>query len=99
MDIALTVYADHLLADWKAFPNHRAITLSLPTVSFKRGRTYIKVIFDGMAHSFIVIKPTKEGFQVGDILMAASFKAPATNFARGSVLTGTLDRVRWAGVV
>jgi len=98
MDIALALYADHLLADWKAFADRGANTLPLPTVSFERGRTYIKVIFDRSAHSFIVIKPTK-GFKVGDILKAATFKAPATNMARGSVLTGALNRTLWCGVI
>jgi hypothetical protein len=38
-------------------------------------------------------------FKKGDILMAASWNAPARNFARGNVLDKTFDRVRWTGAM
>ena len=53
-------------------------------LTYKAGRNYLKVISGHSCHSFIVIKPTK-GFKEGDILMAASWAAPATNFARGNI--------------
>lgn len=62
------------------------------------GNKYLKVIIKGSVHSFIVVSSTYK-FNVGDILMARSFKAPATNFARGNILDPKFDfsTVRWAG--
>lgn len=62
------------------------------------GNKYIKVLTNRSVHSFIVAVETPK-FKVGDILMAKSFKAPATNFARGNILDPKFDfsKVRWAG--
>jgi hypothetical protein len=69
-------------------------------VSFVEGRKYIKVVTTqsgfGSVHSFIV-KEDHGKFKAGDILMASSWKAPATNFARGNVLEGRY-KARWTGV-
>jgi len=64
----------------------------------EEGRNYIKLSANGSVKGFIVKKPTK-GFVVGDLLMAKSWKAPATNFARGNALMGEFDRVRWTGIL
>jgi hypothetical protein len=68
-------------------------------VAVTAGSKYVKVLIRGSVHSFIVSKPMCK-FKVGDILMAKSFKAPATNFARGNILDPNFDftTVRWAGV-
>ena len=60
------------------------------------GRNYIKVMAGNSCHSFIVAKPTK-GFKEGDILMAKSWKAPATNFARGNLFEDYT--IRWTGAL
>jgi NADPH-dependent curcumin reductase CurA len=70
-------------------------------IDFKDGRNYIKVIRleGGVSRSvvgFIVKKETK-GFKVGDILKAASWSAPALNFARGHVDDEEL-KLNWAGI-
>jgi hypothetical protein len=70
-------------------------------VSFDEGRKYIKVVTsyaggNRSVHSFIV-KEDHGKFKAGDILMASSWKAPATNFARGNVLEGRY-KARWTGV-
>lgn len=62
------------------------------------GRNYIKLMQDKSVKGFVVKVPTK-GFVVGDMLMAKSWKAPATNFARGNCLMGEFDRVRWTGIL
>ena len=60
------------------------------------GKKYFKVVANSGAHSFIV-KKTEGKFKEGDILMAASWAAPAKNFARGNVLHKTFNRVTWTG--
>lgn len=70
----------------------------------KEGRNYIKIIQcrneeERSVHSFIVKKATKK-FVEGDVLMAAGWNAPATNFARATVFdTNSFEgRIRWAGI-
>ena len=60
------------------------------------GTKYLKVVSKGSVHSFIVIKADAK-FKLGDVLKAASWAAPARNFARGNVLNGTA-KPRWVGV-
>ena len=59
------------------------------------GKTYLKVIKDGSVHSFIV-KDDNGKFKAGDVLKAASWKAPAKNFARGNIITGELTQISWS---
>jgi hypothetical protein len=63
---------------------------------YKEGSKYIKVIQGSSVHSFIV-KEDGPKFKKGDILKAASWNAPATNFARGNILTFNYGSVQWAG--
>ena len=70
-------------------------------IIFTEGPNYIRVIRTEESDrksvvGFIVKKATK-GFQVGDILKAAGWNAPATNFARGHVEDEEL-RLNWAGI-
>lgn len=67
------------------------------TTRVEKGRSYVKVVADGSVKFFVVAKPTK-GFKVGDILKAASYRAPATNFARGNVCDGNFN-LTWTGVI
>jgi hypothetical protein len=67
-------------------------------VRYEIGKKYIKVITGGSVHSFIVFRDDGK-FKKGDILKAASWAAPAKNFARGNLFEGTFDRVRWTGVI
>ena len=60
------------------------------------GNKFIKVVTDGSVHSFIV-KEDGPKFKRGDILKAASWAAPAKNFACGNVLTSDFKNVRWTG--
>jgi hypothetical protein len=60
------------------------------------GSKYVKIVSNNSVHSFIVGRDTDK-FKCGDILKAASWKKPATNFIRGNILDGTFDRVSWTG--
>jgi hypothetical protein len=94
LDLAMNEYAEHLCSTYGSDPeNYR--------VEFDAGSKYIKVISvcrnSRSSHSFIVVKPDAK-FKFGDILKAASWKAPAKNFARGNVLEGTFKGIRWCGI-
>lgn len=70
-------------------------------VRVEEGKKFLKVITGKPGnnvgvHSFIV-KKTEGKFVEGDILKAASWNAPAKNFARGNILEKTFGRVRWTG--
>ena len=80
MDIALTMFADHLIG---------IAPYSKPNVTFERGSKFMRVVkSDGSsrsAYAFIVMFD-HDRWMVGDILKPASWKAPAKNFSRGNVL-------------
>lgn len=64
------------------------------SVQVESGSKYLRVVVSGSAHSFIMLRDDAK-FQRGDILKAASWRAPARNFARGNVFTVT--KISWAG--
>jgi hypothetical protein len=68
------------------------------SIRIEEGSKYFKVIERNSVHCFVVKKDGGK-FRAGDILKPASWRAPATNFARGNVLDGTLDRIRWTGAL
>lgn len=97
-------YADEILADYAEGrdmndPFEKDMVDAFK-ISFDEGRKYIKVVIAqsgfSSVHSFIV-KEDHGKFKAGDILKASSWKAPATNFARGNVLEGRY-KARWTGV-
>jgi len=99
LDIALTMYADHLKADYTKW--NRDLCDNKFDVTFERGRKFIKVVKTSWGsrsvHSFICIQPHGK-FQFGDILKAAGWAAPAKNFARGNVLNpSSYANHKWTG--
>ena len=105
-------YFSHLVQDYASWSNPKPNETSpirenmlrefADGLTFTKGRNYIKIInkqTNGQSHvhSFIVLKPTK-GYEIGDILKAAGWSAPATNFKRGNVCElATIAAVRWTG--
>jgi hypothetical protein len=111
MKVALDRYIAHVKADYAGWHRPRGndkirdemVREFDAGVSYEVHRKFVKVI-TGQAggntsvHSFIMLADDGK-FKRGDILKAATWKAPDKNFARGNVLSGTLDRVRWTGAL
>ena len=70
-------------------------------ISYECGSKYIKVTKNSgnqtSVHSFIVNTHDDKKFNYGDILKAASWKAPARNFARGNIFEEY--KVKWTGAI
>ena len=97
------------LADYRAWWGVKAETQTVKDmiaefrVYAEGGNKYIKIVHESAGgsrsvHCFVVAKDTAK-FKRGDILKSATWKAPATNFKRGNVLTGDLDCIRWTGAL
>jgi hypothetical protein len=65
-------------------------------VRVTQGSKYFKVVHGSTVHSFIV-RRDHGNFKAGDILKANTWRAPATNFARGNILTGDFNHIQWTG--
>tara|TARA_S200002703_G_C3678146_1_gene208278 strand:- start:236 stop:568 length:333 start_codon:yes stop_codon:yes gene_type:complete len=99
-------YIDYIMddyVDWCGKAQIGSKQMSETKFSAEEGRNYIKIVrCNGQrsVHSFIVKNATKK-FGVGEILMAASWKAPATNFARGTIFDAETwtGRIRWSGIM
>lgn len=109
MTYALNHYLEHIKADYAGWskrgdPIRESMIKEFDAgISYEIHRKFAKVI-TGQAggntsvHSFVMLEDDGK-FQRGDILKAASWRAPAKNFSRGNVLDLTFDRVRWTGVI
>jgi hypothetical protein len=68
-------------------------------LGYKINKKYIKVLGHNGSEvwGFVVNTDDDSMFRKGDILMAAGWKTPARNAARGNVLDGNFDWVQWTG--
>ena len=71
----------------------------LSQLSVSKGRKYDKLIRTDNQRSVwgFVVKEDTAKFKKGDILMAASWSAPATNKARGNIFEESVNSVKWTG--
>ena len=95
---ALIGYKDVIMADYAKFAKDLEFVRDNFGVEFAVGNKYVKVITvsaggSRSVHSFVDSK-------TGDIWKAASWKAPAKNFARGNVFNQStyIKNTRWTGV-
>lgn len=66
---------------------------------FVFGKKYIKIVVRGSCSGFIVNTDNDPDFQLGTLLKAASWAAPARNFSRGSIFdSADVAKVSWTGV-
>ena len=75
---------DHFCNNIQIQPGTKFIKITVPSGSSES------------VHSFVVAEDAGK-FKCGDILKAASYRAPAKNFARGNVFTGDFSRITWTG--
>jgi hypothetical protein len=98
-------YAEHCVADYKRWSKNAEMNAKANySIEFDWGSKFIRVWSSSWGqrscHSFIAIGANpKDKWPEGTILKAASWRAPAQNFARGSIYDSKLDRVLWTGVM
>ena len=92
---ALIGYKDAIVRNYEA--RHENPNGERFGIEFDEGSKYVKIVSvswgSRSVHSFVEKK-------TGDIWRAASWKAPARNFARGNVFAPTtyINRTTWTGV-
>lgn len=100
----LNLYLNHIIDSYRKFltdysdPEYaqRRLGEFENSIKVEYGSKYIKISAQGGVHSFICL--SDEGkFSRGDILKAASWRAPAKNFSRGNIFKNALKRVTWCG--
>ena len=97
----LTEYLEYIKADyakWRLDSPYREefIKRFNASLEVEVGTKYIKVVAERSVHSFICLRDMGK-FTKGDILKAASWAAPAKNFARGNLMARDFGSVRWMG--
>ncbi len=96
-------YLNHIATRYAEFHNRMGFSGSSAnsierfneSLRIDEGKAYYKIIKDGSVHSFIVKQDNKQ-FKQGDVLKAASWKAPAKNFARGNIISDDLTNIDWS---
>lgn len=78
--------------------NTRMIDEFNAELGFEVGRKYVKITQrnSGSVWGFVMLEDDAK-FKAGDILKAAGWATPARNKARGNILEGNFNWVRWTG--
>lgn len=103
MQTHIDLYLEAIRNDYRKWADGSAIRNQMieefcKALTVSEGKKYVKVIIGPQrsVHSFIV-KEDGAKFKRGSILKAASWAAPAMNFARGNVIESNYPNVRWTG--
>ena len=93
-----------IVVDYKEWTDRAGIkspTLQVIKPDYEIGSKYIKVHTTAgsqtTAWGFVVNTDNDKKFKKGDLLMSASWRAPARNFARGNILENY--KIRWTGTL
>jgi hypothetical protein len=97
--------------DYKAFSIRCGYNLNAPhnkyAISFKIAGKYTKIIVDNGTQRSVLgficmqdVSTKLASFKAGELLKAAGWKAPAMNFARGSIfdLPSCSASIKWTGI-
>lgn len=101
--MAMEAYLDHIRGDYCAWNKNetefgaRMRDEFILGARIELGSKYAKVVTRGSVHSFVVLRDGNK-WKRGDILKAATYAAPATNFVRGNVLSGAYKHATWTGI-
>ena len=88
-----------MIEDYNSFmpDNKRMCDEYAEKLTISYGKKYIKIFEEGGGvKAFVVGVENDKKFKLGDILMAASWAAPARNAARGNILDGGYP-IQWTG--
>ena len=103
IDDLLPALADKFIQDYASYSKRHGFTVDMGySISFEAGRKFARIVrTDKSSRStvgFIQLVDDKN-FKAGTLLKAAGWKAPALNFARGSIFD--LDNAKcisWTGI-
>lgn len=106
MEQTLEILKNNIIADYENWQNAsgkprtevqaRMLDEFISGVRIQEGNKYIKVITGSSVWGFIVNVDNDSKFRKGDLLLAAGWKTPARNKARGNVFDGGYT-IRWTG--
>jgi len=106
VDVGMNELTNAIKSDYAAWTNRNDINKEIRNEFIKRfddgvkvtyGKKYAKIMRDNAVLGFVVIVDNDKKFAKGDLLKAASWSAPARNFARGNLFTGGYI-VNWTGI-
>jgi hypothetical protein len=97
MEQALNKLIDQIVEDYRKYFGDAEENLKLfrNEIEISKGKKYARITQRGSAWGFVVLDDSDKKFKKGDILMAAGWKTPARNQARGNIFEEY--SIGWAG--